>query len=107
MQSNLHQFLGLTDQDSESDSVSVSDFEPDFLQSQYGNHYWTGVKTGGQLAGPDKSDYDIYDDILAMQQTTEYASVAEATALEYLFDPEKFGMKDPTLVTENYKLDTE
>jgi hypothetical protein len=42
-----------------------------------------------------------------MQQTTEYASVAEATALEYLFDPEKFGMKDPTLVTENYKLDTE
>ena len=104
MQSTLHQFLGLTDQDSEPDE---SDFEPDFPQSQYGNHYWTGVKTGGQLAGPDKSDYDIYDDILAMQQTTEYASVAEATALEYLFDPEKFGMKDPTLVTENYKLDTE
>jgi hypothetical protein len=31
--------------------------------------------------------------------------VAEGTDPEYIFDPDKYGKKDPTLVTENYRLD--
>ena len=65
------------------------------------------MKTTVELSEPDRSDYDILDDILAMQQTPEYVSVSEAADLEYLFDPDKFDQKDTTLVTENYKLDTE
>ena len=42
-----------------------------------------------------------------MQQTAEYTSVTEDTSLEYIFDPDKYGKKDPTLVTDNYKLETE
>ena len=42
-----------------------------------------------------------------MQQTTEYTSVSSETSLEYIFDPDKYGKKDPTLVTDNYKLETE
>ena len=42
-----------------------------------------------------------------MQQTKEYTNIAEDTNLEYLFDPDKFSKNDSTLVTENYKLDTE
>jgi hypothetical protein len=48
------------------------------------------VKTTAELSEPGKSDYYILDDILAMQQTPEYASVSEAADLEYLFDPDKF-----------------
>ena len=48
------------------------------------------MKTTVELSEPGRSDYDILDDILAMQQTPEYASVAEATTLEYIFDPDKF-----------------
>jgi hypothetical protein len=33
--------------------------------------------------------------------------VAEGTDPEYIFDPDKYGKKDPTLVTENYRLDPE
>ena len=65
------------------------------------------MKTTVELSEPGRSDYDILDDILAMQQTPEYASVSEATTLAYIFDPDKFDQKDTTLVTENYKLDTE
>ena len=76
-------------------------------QLKKGNHYWTGLKTASELTEPGKNDYDIYDDILALQQTQEYTSVNEAANLEYIFDPDKFGKKDLTLVTENYKLSTE
>jgi hypothetical protein len=40
MQTKLNQFLGLSDQESEPEE---SEFGPDL--PQYGNHYWTGVKT--------------------------------------------------------------
>ena len=49
----------------------------------------------------------MYDDILALQQTSEYKGVSEDTSLEYVFNPDTFGKKDATLTTENYKLDTE
>ena len=65
------------------------------------------MKTVAQLTQPGKSDYDIYDDILDLQQTAEYTSVSEDTNLEYIFDPDKYGKKDLTLVTDNYKLETE
>ena len=65
------------------------------------------MKTVSQLSEPGKSDYDIYDDILALQQSEEYNKVSEDTNLEYIFDPDKYGKKDPTLVTDNYRLDTE
>ena len=42
-----------------------------------------------------------------MQQSEEYNKVSEDTNLEYIFDPDKYGKKDPTLVTDNYRLDTE
>ena len=102
MQQNLHTFLGISDSDSE---AGVTYMLPDQLQK--GNHYWTGLKTTVELSEPGKGDYNILDDILAMQQTPEYASVSESTNLEYIFDPDKFDQKDTTLVTENYKLDME
>ena len=42
-----------------------------------------------------------------MQQTPEYADVADDMKLEYVFDPDTFGKKDLTLTTDNYKLGTE
>ena len=42
-----------------------------------------------------------------MQQSEEYNKVSEDTNLEYIFDPDKYGKKDPTLVTDNYRLDNE
>ena len=65
------------------------------------------MKTVAQLTEPGKSDYDIYDEILALQQTAEYTRVSEDTNLEYIFDPDKYGKKDLTLVTDNYKLEME
>ena len=62
------------------------------------------MKTKAQLTEPGKSDYDIYDEILALQQTAEYTSVSDETNLEYIFDPDKYGKKDLTLVTDNYRL---
>ena len=85
MQQNLHTFLGISDSDSEAADAHIL---PDQLQK--GNHYWTGVKTTAELSEPGKGDYNILDDILALQQTPEYASVSEAADLEYLFDPDKF-----------------
>ena len=85
MQQNLHTFLGISDSDSEAADAYIL---PDQLQK--GNHYWTGVKTTAELSEPGKRYYYILDDILAMQQTPEYASVSEAADLEYLFDPDKF-----------------
>ena len=42
-----------------------------------------------------------------MQQTAEYTEVAEQTNLDYIFDPDKYSIKDATLLTDNYRLDTE
>ena len=53
---------------------------------------------------PGKSDYDILDDILALQQTAEYTRVSDGPSLEYVFDPDTFGKKDLTLTSENYRL---
>ena len=102
MQSNLNAFLGISDSDSDAASMNLL---PDQLQK--GNHFWTGVKTTAELTEPGKSDYDILDDILALQHTVEYTCVAEDTSLEYIFDPDKYGKKDLTLVSDNYKLDAE
>ena len=84
MQQNLHTFLGISDSDSEAADAHIL---PDQLQK--GNHYWTGVKTTAELSEPGKSNHSILADILALQQTPEYASVSEATNLEYIFDPDK------------------
>ena len=51
MQTKLNYFLGLSDQDSD---PGESDLGPDL--PQYGNHYWTGVKTGSQLILPGTCD---------------------------------------------------
>ena len=102
MQQNLHAFLGISDSDTEPAGQNLH-----LDQLQKGNHYWTGLKTAEQLTEPGKSDYDILDEILALQQTSEYADVADEGKLEYVFDPDKFGKKDLTLTTENYKLETE
>ena len=103
MQQNLHAFLGISDSDSE--PAAGQNLHLDQLQK--GNHYWTGLKTSAELIEPGKSDYDILDEILALQQTPEYADVADGRNLEYVFDPDTFGKKDVTLTTENYKLDME
>ena len=63
MQSNLNEFLGI----SESDSEEASGLNLHLDQLKKGNHYWTGLKTYAELTQPGKSDYDIYDDILALQ----------------------------------------
>ena len=103
MQQNLHAFLGISDSDSE--PAASQNLHLDQLKK--GNHYWTGLKTAEELTEPGKSDYDILDEILALQQTPEYADVADEGKLEYVFDPDKFGKKDLTLTTDNYKLETE
>ena len=116
MQQNLHAFLGISDSDSEAAGLNLP-----AEQLHTGNHYWTGVKTAERLREPGRSDHDILDDILALQQTNEYTRVFEDNRppgralgrfealppLEYVFDPDKFGKKDPTLTTENYRLSTE
>ena len=61
MQSNLNQFLGLSDSDSDS---YVANLPTDQLQR--GKHFWTGVKAVEQLLQPGKSDFDVYDDILSL-----------------------------------------
>ena len=102
MQQNLHSFLGISDSDSEAAGMNLP-----LDQIQKGNHYWSGLKAATELSEPGKSNYDILDDILALQQTAEYINVADETKLEYVFDPEKFGKNDPSLLTENYRLSTE
>ena len=42
-----------------------------------------------------------------MQRTPEYEDVADERNLEYVFDPDTFGKKDPSLTTDNYKLNME
>jgi len=39
-----------------------------------------------------------------MQKTSDYAEVANEARTEYLFDPDKFSHKDPTLTTDNHML---
>ena len=74
---------------------------------QQGNHYWTGVKTEGQLVLPDTSDYELMAEILTLQYSSDYSKVASQTCLEYIFDPDTYDMKDPTLLTESYSMELE
>jgi len=53
------------------------------------------VKTVEQLSEPGKSDYDIYDDILALQQSEEYNKVSEDTNLEYILTRTSTAKKIP------------
>ena len=92
MQQNLHAFLGISDSDSEPAGQNIH-----FDQLQKGNHYWTGVKTEGQLALPGISDYELMAEILTLQYSKDYSKVASQTSLEYIFDPDTYDIKDPTL----------
>ena len=74
---------------------------------QQGNHYWTGVKTEGQLALPGTSDYEFMAEILTMQYSKDYSKVTSQTSLEYIFEPDIYDMKDPTLLTESYSMELE
>ena len=74
---------------------------------QQGNHYWTGVKTEGQLILPGTSNYELMAEILTLQYSKDYSKVASQTSLEYIFDPDTYGMKDPTLLIESYSMELE
>ena len=102
MQTNLNRFLSLS-QGQTSDGSS-SDYEAVADLVGKGKHYWTGLKTVHHLSNPGRSNYDILVDILSMQQTPEYAEANDEASTEYLFDPDKYGLKDETLVTNNYAL---
>ena len=83
MQTKLNYFLGLDDQEYE---PGDEDFGADTLQQ--GNHYWTGVKTAGQLSLPGKSDYELMAEILTLQYSKVYSKVATHIDHEYIFDPD-------------------
>ena len=72
---------------------------------QQGNHYWTGVKTEGQLVLPGISDYELMAEILTLHYSKDYSKVANQTSLEYIFDPDTYDLNDPTLLTENYSIE--
>ena len=44
---------------------------------------------------------------MTLQYSKEYSKVASQTNLEYIFDPDTFDMKDPTLLTESYSMEVE
>ena len=74
---------------------------------QQGNHYWTGVKTEGQLILPGTSNYELLAEILTLQYSKDYSKVASQTSLKYIFDPDTYSMKDPTLLIESYSMELE
>ena len=65
------------------------------------------MKTEAQLILPGTSDYELVAEILTLQYSKEYSKVASQTNLEYIFDPDTYDMKDPTLLTENYSMELE
>ena len=65
------------------------------------------MKTAGQLSLPGKSDHELVAEILTLQYSKEYSKVATHTDLEFIFDPNRFDMKDSTLLTDNYSLKME
>ena len=46
-------------------------------------------------------------EILTLQYSKDYSKVTTQTNLEYIFDPDKFDIKDATLLTDNYSLEIE
>jgi len=46
-------------------------------------------------------------EILTLQYSKDYSKVTTQTDLEYVFDPDKFDIKDTTLLTDNYSLEIE
>ena len=46
-------------------------------------------------------------EILTVQYSKDYSKVSDQANLEYIFDPDKYDLKDPTLLTENYNLEIE
>ena len=65
------------------------------------------MKTQGQLVLPGTSDYELVAEILTLQYSKDYSKVASQTNLEYIFDPDTYEMKDPTLLTESYTMEFE
>ena len=65
------------------------------------------MKTEGQLILPGTSYYELDAEILTLQYSKDYSKVASQTNLEYIFDPDTYEMKDPTLLTESYKMEIE
>ena len=65
------------------------------------------MKAAGQLVQPGKSDYELVAEILTLQYSNDYSKVSNQANLEYIFDPDKFDLKDVSLVTENYSLEIE
>ena len=46
-------------------------------------------------------------EILTLQYSNDYSKLACQTCLEYIFDPDTYDMKDPTLLTESYSIELE
>ena len=44
---------------------------------------------------------------MTLQYSKEYSKVVSQTNLEYIFDPDTYEMKDPTLLTESYSMELE
>ena len=42
---------------------------------------------------------------MTLQYSKDYSKVASQTNLEYIFDPDTYEMKDPTLLTESYSME--
>ena len=65
------------------------------------------MKTEAQLVLPGTSDYELVAEILTLQYSKDYSKVASQTNMKYIFDPDTYDMKDPTLLTESYSMDLE
>ena len=65
------------------------------------------MKTGGQLILPNTCNYVLLAEILTLQYSKDYSKVSSQTHLEYVFDPDTYDMKDPTLLTDNYSMEFE
>ena len=46
-------------------------------------------------------------EILTLQYSKDYSKVATHANLEYIFDPDNYAIKDSTLLTDNYRFDTD
>ena len=65
------------------------------------------MKTGSQLILPGTCDYELLAEILTLQYSKDYSKVSSQTHLDYVFDPDTYDMKDPTLLTDNYSMEFE
>ena len=65
------------------------------------------MKTADQLILPRKRDHELMAEILPLQYSKDYSKVTTQSNLEFIFDPNRFDMKDSTLLTDNYSLKME